>query len=775
MIDIAPDITLSGKERSELIRLLGREPSTVELQLFDVLWSEHCSYKSSRPTLKEFLPTEGPTVLQGPEEDAGILHFTEWQGVRYGLVIAHESHNHPSQILPVEGAATGIGGIVRDVVCMGGELIGVLDPLRFGDVNGKRADHSIAIARGVVKGIAQYANALGVPNLGGDLFFDRSFDQNCLVNVVAVGLVEEDRVVPSAVPRAATGEKYVFLLVGKPTDSTGFGGATMASRVLDGEETENRGAVQVPDPFLKRVLNVALHDLYDRAQRRGIPFGCKDLGAGGIACMASEIADRGGVGVTIDLDRVPLAEEIPPFVAAVAETQERYGLALPASFVEEALALFNEEYDLPSIYRGARAAVVGEFTEERRVKILFKGETVCDAAVEAITTAPVAARVEGAAPETAVTARHDLPPEKIGGALLAMLASPNGGSAEPLFRSYDQEVKGNALLRPGEADASVILPIHGCPVGAAFTVDGNPRYGALDPWAGGAHAVLEAARNLACIGAAPLGITDCLNYGNPEDPEVFSQFRGGVRGLCEAVRRIGLRDDPGHPIPVVSGNVSFYNQSETGSAVAPSPVICMAGIVLDGANVVTLRLKEPGDAIFLVGRRRGDLGGSLYHDVVHGDRAGAPPRIAWDEETAALHAVSALVGDGLARACHDIGAGGMLFALAEMIVAAGALPAGVSQIAPGATIEIDRIGTGLSPAETLFCEAGGFLIEVDDKGARALCAAAERGGFPVFRIGEVTERGALEVRSGGETIVNLDGACLFDAWDGALRGVFQGV
>ncbi len=766
MREIPLDISLSDNEKDEVKRLLGRAPSPVELQLFDVLWSEHCSYKSSKPTLKEYLPTSGPTVLQGPEEDAGILHFTEWQGVKYGIVIAHESHNHPSQILPVEGAATGIGGVVRDVICMGGELIGVLDPLRFGDPEGPNGARSRRIAQGVVKGIAQYGNALGVPNLGGDLFFDRSFDSNCLVNVVALGLVEADRVVPSAVPRNRK-EPYVFILVGKPTDSSGFGGATMASKDLEEEGAESKGAVQVPDPFLKRVLNVALAELFDTAHRRRIPIGCKDLGAGGISCMASEIAERGGVGVEIDLDLVPLAEEIPPHVAAVAETQERYGLAIPESFVDDVLALFNEQYDLPSIYRGAQAKVVGRFTEVEQLRILWKGDRVCDASVAAITTGAEAVRPEGPSPAPALERHHDFDGD-LGEALMKMLGSSNGASAEPLFRSYDTEVMGNAVIRPGEADAAVILPVHGCPVGAAVTVDGNPWIGALDARLGGAHAMTEAARNLAAVGATPLGVTDCLNYGSPENPEVFRQFVEGVRGIREAADGIGLRDHPGSPIPVVSGNVSFYNQSDSENAVAPSPIICMVGTIVDVSQAVTLRLKQPGHALYLVGERYGELGGSLYHHVIHGDRGGKPPPVRYEEERAAIHLVSTWGEEGLLSAAHDISRGGLLAALAEMGAAEAPHPI-------GATIKIDDFGQDLSIAERLFTESGGFLIEVGPGEEERFRREAGEAGVPLFRIGEATSERRIRIRLGDETIVDLECESIRRVLDEGLAALFTGV
>jgi phosphoribosylformylglycinamidine synthase len=762
----APSVSLTDDERRRVRDLLGREPSDVELQIFDILWSEHCSYKSSRAALRR-LPTEGPTVVLGPGEDAGVLRFAEWEGKRYAIVIAHESHNHPSQVVPVEGAATGIGGIVRDVVCMGAEVIGVLDPLRFGDPRGEHAHRSIDIARGVVKGIALYANALGVPNLGGDVRFDASYDDNCLVNVVAIGLVEEGRVIPSAVPPEGRREPYVFVLVGKPTDASGFGGATLASAVLDDAPAENRGAVQVADPFLKRVLNVALADLFRFARERGIAIGCKDLGAGGISCMASELADRGGMGVSIDFEAIPLAEEIPPFVALVSETQERYGLAVPESFAEEVLDLFNVKYELPSIVRGARAAVVGRFTEEKRVRVRHRGTLVCDAATEAI-TCPVLAEREAKAParpkEKAVAAFDG----DLGEALLRMLGSPNGGSAEPIFRSYDTEVQGRAVIRPGEADASVILPIPGCPVGLAATADGNPWYGLLDPRAAGALAVAEGARNLAAVGAEPLGMTDCLNYGNPEDPFVYQQFIEGVEGIREGAAAIGLRGRPECPIPIVSGNVSFYNESARGRSIAPSPILCLVGRVRDAARAATIGLKGMGGRILLVGERYDDLGGSLFLREVRGLLGERPPAFRAAEEREAIHLVSRLVEEGLVRAAHDISEGGLLGALAEMIDGAGD-----SRV--GAAISIDAFGRGLPAEVRFFSESGGFLLEVEEKDAERIVERGRRLGVPIFAIGTVDSTGRLLVEREGKTIVEVGRAAIGEARRAALSSIFTGV
>ncbi|MFH1277756.1 MAG: phosphoribosylformylglycinamidine synthase subunit PurL [Candidatus Eisenbacteria bacterium] len=759
---------LTDEEKAKVRNLLGREPTPVELQIFDILWSEHCSYKSSRTALKT-LPVEGPTVLMGPGEDAGILRFAEHEGKKYAVVVAHESHNHPSQVVPLEGAATGIGGIVRDVVCMGAEVIGVLDPLRFGDPKGEHAYRSIDIARGVVKGIAMYANALGVPNLGGDVRFDPSYDDNCLVNVVALGLVREDHVIRSAVPEERK-EPYVFILIGKPTDSTGFGGATLASAVLDDADVEeNKGAVQVADPFLKRVLNVALYDLFERAREKGVAIGCKDLGAGGISCMASELADRGGMGVELDYDAIPLAEDqdLPPWVALVSETQERYGLAVPESFAQETLALFNERYELPSIYRGARAAVVGRFTEERRVKVTRGGEVLCDAGVEAITCGVLESR-EGKAP---AVAREEIPAPYLGDpgeALLRMLASPNGGSAEPIYRSYDTEVQARAVIRPGEGDSTVILPVPGCAVGLASTVDGNPWYGLLDPRAAGALAVVEGARNLAAVGAEPIGMTDCLNYGNPEDPAVFHQFTEGVRGIREGAEGIGLRDRPEFPIPIVSGNVSFYNQSSRGRAIAPSPILCLLGRIEDASRAATLGLKKTGSRILLVGERYDDLGGSLFAREVLGLLGARPPRIRYEQERGAIHGVSRLVGEGRVRAAHDIGEGGFLVALAEMVD-------GARDRSAGAAVAIDAFGRELGVAERLFSESGGFLLEVPLEGQGTVMARLRMAGVPVFPVGETTADGRLTVRREGEVVLLLERDRIGGARRGALSPFFTGV
>jgi len=527
-------------EARTLVDRLGRAPTATESTLFSTMWSEHCSYKSSRRVLTE-LPTRGEHVVLGPGEDAGVVRLGRWGGRTWCLVMAHESHNHPSQIVPVEGAATGIGGIVRDVYCMGADVIGVMDGLRFGDPDGPRNVIVREVVSGVVDGIWQYGNALGVPNLGGDVAFDPSFDENCLVNVVALGVVPEDGVVRSRVPEEAGREAYVVVLVGKPTDASGFGGATMASRALEEDEgVADRGAVQVPDPFLKRMLTLASAEVLAGARARGVPVGWKDLGAGGIACATSEVAAAAGFGMRIDLDKVPVAEEgLPPEVIVCSETQERYCWVVPERFAPEVLRIYNETFELPHIYHGAQACVIGRVTDSKRYEVEMDGRRVCDVPVDLITEPVVVARE--AAPFPKPPEGVPLPPvPDLGRALLEVLASYEQCSREAVYRHYDTEVKGSAVVRPGEADASVVAPLPGESLGLAFSLDGNPRYGRLDPYWAGALAVAEAMRNVASVGAVPWSLTDCLNYGSPEDPVTFGTFREGVRGIADAAKNIDL-------------------------------------------------------------------------------------------------------------------------------------------------------------------------------------------------------------------------------------------
>lgn len=753
---------LKPEEARKVGALLGRDPNQTELCVFDIEWSEHCSYKSSKTVFRGKFPVESRHVILGPVEDAGIVHLAVHEGVRYGLVVAHESHNHPSQVLPVEGAATGIGGIVRDVDCMGAHVIGVADPLRFGDPAGPNGGRVRSIVQGVVDGIWQYGNALGVPNLGGDVFFDESFDDNCLVNVVALGLVREDEIIRSRVP--AGGDDHVLVLVGKPTDYSGFGGAVFASDTLDDQDAEtNKGAVQVPDPFLKNVL--LLHKANEAVRRlareRGVVIGMKDLGAGGIACAFSEICDAGGYGADIDLDLVHVGEpEMPPYVILCAETQERYVLSLPPSLVDDVLKIYNEDWELPHIYEGACARVIGRVRSDGLFVVRHHGEIVCQAAVADVTRGITYER-EARPPDNG-----ELPPPVFDepadytDALLKLLAAPNICSREYLYRFYDSEVQGNTIFRPGEADAGVIAPIDGCPVGVALSVDGNPRYGRHSPYWGGALAVAEAMRNVAMVGARPRCLTDCLNFGNPEIPEAFWQFREAVRGLADAAK--ALRDNANEPIPFVSGNVSFYNQSAQGRSVAPSPIVACFGVLDDYSKAVGMTLKAPGNRLLLVGERLNELAGSEYLVTIHGTDGGQVPEVRWNEERGLIEGAIECASRGLVASAHDISNGGLLITLAEMAISSLAEPA------VGVAVDTTALTHTFRRDIILFSESSGAVFEVEPSRADEVTAVFAHHRLAVHDIGATTEDGRFVI----DEVLDLDLATMRRVWREALAELF---
>ncbi|MBN1433528.1 phosphoribosylformylglycinamidine synthase subunit PurL [Candidatus Fermentibacterales bacterium] len=697
----ARGLAMTLEEARHLASIVGRRPTPLELHLFDTMWSEHCSYKSSRSQLRT-LPTDAPQVVLGPGEDAGVVRLCVHDGVEYDLVIAHESHNHPSQILPVEGAATGIGGIVRDVYCMGADVIGVLDLLRFGDPLGPRGSRTRSIVRGVVEGIWQYANALGVPNLGGDTVFCGSYDDNCLVNVVAVGLARHDWIVHSYVPERARDEEYVLILVGKPTDDTGFGGATFASAVLE----EQLGAVQVADPFLKRVLSEANRAVQRLLHERGIEFGFKDLGAGGIACVSSEMAAHSGMGIELDLDRVPVSiEGLPPEVVACAETQERFGLAVPRDIAPDIIGIYNDDYELPRLFPGARAEVVGRFTPDPVYRVTRGAgrDLIAEAPAEAIVAGVSYERPWSEAPgdQSEPAERACDPPADIERMLTGMACC----SRSAIWSYYDSEVQGNTMLRPGESDAVVIRPLPGSSVGIAISGDGNPFIGRIDPFQGGAHAVGEAVRNVVATGARPMCATDCLNFGNPEDPSVFWQFRESVRGIAHACECLGLPDvsECEAPLPIVSGNVSFYNQSPGGGPIPPSPIVCVAGRLDDASHARGIGLRSAGSSLLLLGERMDALGGSLYYRECIGHAGGRVPGFDGTlERKMALCVLELLrdLGDDV-HACHDISEGGLAVALAEMSLASR------SWTCLGAELP----DTGRDPV-ALYSESPGYVLEI---------------------------------------------------------------
>ncbi len=738
-------VALSPDEVRSIVAHLGRIPTDTELFAFDAQWSEHCSYKSSRHFLSR-LPVEGPTVMQGPAEDAGILYLGRWAGARYGIVIAHESHNHPSQVVPFEGAATGVGGIVRDVLCMGAEVIGIADPLRFGRLEDP---HCRYVAQSVVDGIAAYGNAIGVPNLGGDVYIDDSFDDNVLVNVVALGLIKENEIIHSHAPPDSIG--YDIVLVGKATDRSGFGGASFSSLTLDDADAEaNKGAVQVPDPFLKNVIMRASYRVFAEVRKLGIAVGYKDLGAGGFAGCSAELCASGGVGAEVELDRVPVSQaDLPPAVIAIGETQERLCWIVPPSFTPLLLSIYNEEFSLPRISRSAAAAIVGKVVEGSRYVARHRGEVVMDVDLAFLTGGvrydrPFTLPVPAAAPPAQPYPRFP----DAGAALDALIAHRDVCSRREIFQRYDGVVRGTTAIPLGAADAGVICPIPGAPLAVALAVAGNPRYGKLDPQLAAEHAVLEAVRNVVAVGARPLGLTDCLNFGDPSDPEHLGAMVAAIDGLSNAARRLET--------PFVSGNVSLYNQSKSGRTVAPSPIVACVGGIENIGLAASMAFKRKGSALYFVGQPEERLGGSVYADLL-GIPDGTLPPIAYERVVGEIALMRAAYAGALVLAAHDVSDGGVLVGLAKMAFA---------------TYFGDRIGMRVDPCAldgregvAAFTETCGFIVEVsDDTGFAAL---AKKQGVDVLRLGHTTAEYLFRF---GDMERRVD--LLYDTWQAPLRDFY---
>jgi phosphoribosylformylglycinamidine synthase len=752
---------LAEGDRRQVLALLEREPTPTEIRVIDVAWSEHCSYRSSRHLLAT-LPTHAPHVVIGPGEDAGVVSLgaeVSVGGVPLYAVIAHESHNHPSQLLPVEGAATGVGGIVRDVYCMGADVIGVLNALRFGALRGPGSEETRGLVHGVVRGIGLYGNALGVPTLGGDIDFDRSFAANCLVNVVAVGVVPADCVIHSRIPPEAREEPYVLVLVGKATDATGLGGASFASAVLDGT-FESASAVQVPDPFVKRVLTEAMKVALADCRANNVTIGAKDLGAGGLATAASELAAKGGFGCDVDLTRVPLAmRDLSPDVIACAETQERYIFAVPARGAAGFCATFNETFELGRMSPGAAATVIGAPRPDGRVVFRWRGEVVCDLAADALTAAPPTppVRARRPAPEIAEPGARTLVVPDWDGAILGVLAHPSVASRRKLYERLDGDVQGRTVLRRGTGDAGVVRVHPELPAGIALSVDGASRVGRLDAYAGAVLAVAEAMRNVACVGAIPWTLTDCLNFGSPMDMFVAEDLARAVEGLADAARALFLYESDGLPVPFVSGNVSLYNQSADGRAVAPSPIVACLGLVANVAGVAGSSLARDNGALIHLGSPVPALGASAYADVAQIVR-GDPPLLDLDAERRLQHCVITLIRAHLVSAAHDVSAGGLAACVAEMLMPANA----------GCSLDLGPLVAQHGEAVALFAEAGGVVVESADEDVARVLETADRAGVPALVLGHATTEARVVLCTGERVRATFPLDALRAAYEGGL-------
>jgi phosphoribosylformylglycinamidine synthase subunit PurL len=628
---------LKPDEYARLEKLIGRAPSFTELGIFSAMWNEHCSYKSSKIHLRT-LPTKAPWVIQGPGENAGVIDI----GDGLAVVFKMESHNHPSYIEPYQGAATGVGGILRDVFTMGARPIACLNALSFGDPNNPKTRHLVA---GVVAGIGGYGNSFGVPTVGGEVRFHRRYDGNCLVNAMAVGLAETDKIFYSA----ASGVGMPIVYLGSKTGRDGIHGATMASAEFGANAEEKRPTVQVGDPFSEKLLLEACLEI----MAKGCVIAIQDMGAAGLTCSAVEMGAKGDLGVTLDLDRVPCRETgMSAYEMMLSESQERMLMVLKPEKEKEAEAIFRKW--------GLDFAVVGQTTSTKRFAVTHGGTVMADLPIKELgDEAPIYDRKFEPSPKRpAIDASAIKSPLGTGDALIKLIGSPDLCSKRWVWEQYDHVILGNTVQRPG-GDAAVVRIQQG-PRALALTSDVTPRYCEADPFEGGKQAVAEAWRNLTAVGARPLAVTDNLNFGNPERPEIMGQLVGCIRGIGEACRALEF--------PVVSGNVSLYNETN-GRAILPTPTIGGVGLLDEFTRSMTLAFKAEGEAILLLGDTRGWLGQSLYLRDVCGREEGAPPPVDLAAERRCGDFVRGLIRDGLVTAVHDVSDGGLLVALAEMAMA----------------------------------------------------------------------------------------------------------
>ncbi|OGJ55889.1 phosphoribosylformylglycinamidine synthase II [Candidatus Peribacteria bacterium RIFCSPHIGHO2_02_FULL_52_16] len=794
-------IGLTVEEARKIESLLGRAPTVVEAVIWGIQGSEHCSYKSSRRFLKMF-PTTGKHVILGPKEDSGIVAITDAPaGKRWGLVISHESHNHPSQIVPFEGAATGVGGTVRDVVCMGARVIGCMDLLRLGDL---KTDASKTIAKEVARGIAGYGNPLGIPNLGGDTVFDSSYNANCLVNAVAMGIVREDEVIHSYVPDEAADAGYDIIIVGKPTDRSGFGGAAFASISMEEDKREqNTGAVQEPNPFLERHLLASTYALFDWLAREKhldkVSF--KDLGAGGVVCSSVEqVADK-GFGADVELTKVHVSvQNLPPEVIACAETQERFCWICHPSLTQQILTHYNKTWDLPSVAENARASVIGKVNGSGIYRLTHKGEIVCEAKATDITqgllyTRPTESKKSDSKEPTiachgkdiAVTAPITMKTD-ITSVFLAMLSHPNGASKDTIIRHYDKDVIGNTQIEAGEADAGVLMPLQDLASyaqdgehpgwqlpeeeryrGVAFAGDGNGRYGRISAYAQGVNAAVESMCNVAAVGAIPRALTDCLNFGNPEIPSHLGALEDAVRGIADAAKGITFE---GEPVPVISGNVSLYNSLPNGNAIDPTAIVCSIGVMKDGRKAVDARLKKSDSVLLLLGERKDECGGSLYYDVLE-SMADAPrdsmlgknvPGPNFQTIAAMIRLLNEATEQSLLLSCHDISDGGLLLALLEMAAPVRKIGGKI-----GMSINLNGLESNLRTDTILFSQTSGFILEVSKKNLSVLEKIAAAENQILIPLGNTQEDPSLHIERNGSVIVHESIPNLLRVWKNSLK------
>lgn len=722
---------VSDAEYELICGFLGRNPNYVEIGVFSVMWSEHCSYKNSKPLLRRF-PTSGPRVLMGPGEGAGIVDIGDKQAVVFKI----ESHNHPSAIEPYQGAATGVGGIIRDIFSMGARPVASLNSLRFGSLKNDRVKY---LFEHVVSGIAGYGNCIGIPTVGGEVMFDESYEGNPLVNAMCVGLIDHDKIQKGV----AQGIGNPVFYVGPATGRDGIHGATFASEELTAESEAKRPAVQVGDPFMEKLVLEACLELINS----GIVVGIQDMGAAGLTCSSSEMASKAGNGMELYLDEVPQRETgMTPYEMMLSESQERMLFVVKPEHEAQAKEIFERW--------GLLCAKVGKVTDDGRLRLFHKGEQVADMPVKALVDecpvynkpSKVPAYYEASA---SIDTTRYVEVIDLDDALKQVLASPTVANKEWVYNQYDYMVRTETYVRPGSDAAVVGVP--GTRKALAMTTDCNGRFVYLDPEVGGKIAVSEAARNIVCSGAEPLAITDNLNFGNPEKPEIFWQLEKAVDGMSEACRVLET--------PVIGGNVSLYNENAKG-AIYPTPVVGMVGLIHDHDHITTQSFKQDGDVIFLLGETKAELGGTEFQKVLHGVTEGRPPVLDLDVEKRLLNTVLKAIQQGLVASAHDLSDGGLAVALAESCIS-------------GKRGAVVNVATALRADHALFSESQSrILLSASPEKAAELARFVAEQGVPVTELGKVGGA-ALSVSVNGKAVVGTAVAELEKVWKDAIPCLMQ--
>ncbi|MFC1517366.1 phosphoribosylformylglycinamidine synthase subunit PurL [Candidatus Margulisiibacteriota bacterium] len=720
--EVVAEHGLSQEDYQRIQKILKRHPNMTELGMYSVLWSEHCSYKHSKPELKKF-PTSGPQVLQGPGENAGIVDIGDGLAVSFKI----ESHNHPSYVEPYQGAATGVGGIIRDVFTMGARPIAGLDSLRFGPIDTGNK-HMKFLVGGVVSGIAGYGNCIGVPTIGGETYFNDSYNGNILVNAMCIGIVQsgetkvDDLYGPIVRGKAAGVGNKVFY-VGAATGRDGIHGATFASVELSDESQESRSSVQVGDPFMEKLLLEACLELI----KTGIVVGMQDMGAAGLTSSTSEMAGRSGTGIEMNLDKVPRREEgMTPYELMLSESQERMVVIVEKGKEQQAIDIFEKW--------GLHAVDIGRITDDKMLRLIENGKVVAEVPASSLSDDAPVVHAEDKEPyyikevqNVKIETLPDLPNEAAGKVLLELLASPNIANKSWIYEQYDHMVQTNTALIPGKGDAAV-LRIKGSKKKLAATTDCNGRYCYLDPFRGGKATVAEAARNLVCVGAKPLAVTDCLNFGNPEKPEIFWQFKKAVEGMAEACTVLET--------PVISGNVSFYNESN-GEAIFPTPVVGMVGVIKENVEPVNISFKDESDIVVLLGKTRNAIGGSEYLKLYHGMETGKPPAIHLDLEKRLQTLMLEAIEKGYIKSAHDTAEGGLAITLAESALVGK----------KGIDVELNE---DIRNDAQLFGETQSRIVITCEKAKTAdIKKLADKFEIPFYEIGQV---------KGDEFKISLNGA-----------------